>query len=88
MGLSNNRNRNARIQKAANLQEISEEKYMMGKITKYSKAIVSCPLKAHEVWTIYIAVLNSSITYSMSSTSFDETVTNKFHGKIMPILFP
>eukprot|EP00957_Ditylum_brightwellii_P151428 11532071-Ditylum_brightwellii.AAC.1 len=76
------------IQKSAMLCEKEEMKYIKSKAQRYVKAISSCPLRKHEVRLSYQTVLNSSLPYSLATTSFTAEEFNEVHKIITPIILP
>jgi hypothetical protein len=72
--------------KAADLSQTGEYNHLIRKTTKFTKALISCPLTHVHAWLAYMTVFIPGVTYSSPTTALDEKQWDKIQKLIKPAL--
>eukprot|EP00957_Ditylum_brightwellii_P008918 675341-Ditylum_brightwellii.AAC.1 len=60
------------VHKSFTLDKVTEMKAISTKTKRFTRALVSCPLKKHEVWKIYNTVYIPSVKYFLGTTAIED----------------
>ena len=74
------------VKKAGDLNERDELKHLLAKTEKFTKSVVACPIRVHEIWTAYNTIYLASVTYPLASTSFLFDDLEELHKTLFPRL--